>query len=189
MRRVLGCVVAAAAFAWLASPAVSQTAAPADLGQAASSAVTPGRYTGYPAVDSRFQSDLQTRPRSPGVRYRKAVEAMQAKHYRVAAHLLGDLTDQKPADVEFWRLLGAAYGGEGRWHAAQRAYERALRLAPDDILSHAGRAEALVARNDPSATEERAWLTARSQACAGSCADAAVLRTLESRGPFGHTAS
>jgi tetratricopeptide (TPR) repeat protein len=127
--------------------------------------------------------------KSPGQTYGTALAAMRVKNYRTAVHLLGELSDTAPGRVEVWRLLGAAYAGEARWDASRRAYERALKLAPDDLLSHAGRAQALVALNDPAAAEEAKWLKARSEACAGACPEAATLKALETSGPFAPAAS
>jgi cytochrome c-type biogenesis protein CcmH/NrfG len=116
--------------------------------------------------------------------YVDGVTAIKDKQYKTAVRLLGRVADQWPRSVATWRLLGVAYAGDTNWKASLRAYEHALRLAPDDVASHAGRAAALVALKDPKAQEEAAWLKARTAACAGTCPDAAMLKALEERGPF-----
>jgi tetratricopeptide (TPR) repeat protein len=171
MRRLVGSIFAAA-LAASALPAAAQWFG-----------VNPPHGSGLDPNTS-FDVNLGDRTGGLGQDYGTALAAMRVKHYGTAVRLLGDITDQAPDRMEVWRLLGAAYGGQGRWDRAQRAYERALKLAPNDILSHAGRAQALVARKDPAAAEERAWLQARSQACGGGCPDAQVLKALETHGPF-----
>ncbi len=122
----------------------------------------------------------------PGIRatYAGALELVRTRNYRLAIRRLGEVVDAAPDRIEGWRLMGVAYAGQERWKDARRAYERALRLQPDDVLSHAGRGAALLALNDPAASEEFDWLKARSAACAGTCPDAGVLKSLETSGPF-----
>jgi cytochrome c-type biogenesis protein CcmH/NrfG len=124
------------------------------------------------------------RPPQLPVTYAKALELIRGKHYHAATRRLSSIIEIEPNRIEGWRLLGVAYAGQERWKDSLRAYGRALKLAPDDVLSHAGRGAALVALKDPAAGEEAAWLRARAAACAAACPEAGVLQELQARGPF-----
>ncbi|MFL5298074.1 MAG: tetratricopeptide repeat protein, partial [Phenylobacterium sp.] len=63
------------------------------------------------------------------------IAAMKAKHYHEAAMAFDAITEASPQDPRGWELLGAAYAGELNWKASRKAYERAVRLAPDDIAA------------------------------------------------------
>lgn len=146
-----------------------------------------------PAAQAQLYANIRPGPREEGGApdpvnasedYVAGVNAIKDKQYRTAVRLFGRVADQWPKSVATWRLLGVAYAGDTNWRASARAYEHALRLAPDDIASHAGRAAALVALKDPKAQEEAAWLKARTEACAAACPEAGMLKALQERGPF-----
>jgi tetratricopeptide (TPR) repeat protein len=120
----------------------------------------------------------------PAKAYAKGVEALKAKRYKEAVKTLARVTDEAPDNPAAWRLLGVAYSGEQRWDAARRAYKRALYLAPDDVISHAGLGAALVALNDPKAQAQADWLKAKAEACKDACPEAPLLKALERSGPF-----
>ena len=142
------------------------------------------------SADQNQSNSTETRRELPSPRitpskaYAKGVAALQDKRYKEAVRRLAFVTDVAPAKPEAWRGLGAAYAGEMRWDASRRAYKRALYLAPDDIVSHAGLGVALVALNDPKAQQQADWLKARSEACNDACPEAPLLKALETRGPF-----
>lgn len=125
----------------------------------------------------------------PGDGLAKAVQAIQAKRYDRAVHILGPITDEAPGNLVAWRLLGSAYAGEGKWDASRRAYRHALWLAPEDIVSHAGMAVALSALKDPRAEVHARWFKARIEACRDTCPEADLLKTLQARGPFANGTS
>ena len=120
----------------------------------------------------------------PAKAYAKGVEALRAKRYKEAVKTLARVTDEAPDRPAAWRLLGVAYSGEQRWAAARRAYKRALYLAPDDVISHAGLGAALVALNDPKAQAQADWLRAKAEACRDACPEAPLLKALQRSGPF-----
>jgi Flp pilus assembly protein TadD len=124
----------------------------------------------------------------PAEAYVKGVEALKAKRYRQAIRTLGRVADVAPDKPAAWRGLGAAYAGEQRWNASRRAYKRALYLAPDDVISHAGLAVALLALNDPRAQEQADWLKAKAEACNDTCPEAPLLKALETSRPFAPSA-
>jgi Flp pilus assembly protein TadD len=114
----------------------------------------------------------------PAAEYARAVSAMQAGQYRDAARAAQHVTDAAPKNPDAWRLLGAAKAGDNDWKGSRRAYERAVKLAPDDASSHAGLGVALANLKDPKAQGEIDWLKAKAQACGDSCPDAANLKAL-----------
>jgi Flp pilus assembly protein TadD len=114
----------------------------------------------------------------PAAEYAKAVSAMQAKQYRDAARAAQHVTDAVPKNADAWRLLGAARAGDNDWKGSRRAYEHAVKLSPDDAMSHAGLGLALANLKDPKAQAEIDWLKAKLQACGDSCPDASNLKAM-----------
>jgi tetratricopeptide (TPR) repeat protein len=112
----------------------------------------------------------------PAAEYAKGVSALQAKDYREAEHAFRHVTDAVPDGADAWRLLGEARMGQSDWKGARRAYERAVKLTPDDLASHAGLGLALANLKDGKAQGELDWLNAKAQACGGNCPEAASLQ-------------
>ncbi|MDB5419752.1 MAG: hypothetical protein JWP50_3171 [Phenylobacterium sp.] len=114
----------------------------------------------------------------PAAEYAKAISALNAKQYKDAARAAQHVTDAAPKNPDAWKLLGAARSGDNDWKGARRAYERLVRLAPDDAVAHAGLGVALANLKDPKVQGEVDWLKARLQACGDSCPEAASLKAL-----------
>lgn len=108
--------------------------------------------------------------------YAKAITAMKAGQFKQAALAAGHVTQVAPKNPDGWRLLGAAHAGEENWKGSRRAFERALKLVPDDPAAHAGLGLALANLGDPKAREQLDWLLARSSACGDTCPDAQRLQ-------------
>jgi len=106
----------------------------------------------------------------PAEEYAKAIKALQAKDYKAAARSAKRVADAAPKSVDGWKLLGVAQSGAENWKGARRAYERAVKLAPDDLAVRAGYGLALARLNDAKAQEQLDWLSERAAACAGDCA-------------------
>lgn len=120
----------------------------------------------------------ETAPRyNPAEEYAKAVRALEAKDYKDAARSAQRVTDAAPKHLDGWRLLGIAQSGAENWKGARRAYERAVKLAPDDLPSRAGLGLALARLNDPKAQDQLAWLKAKAADCGAGC-DPATLQSL-----------
>jgi len=113
----------------------------------------------------------------PAEEYAKAVASIQAKDYKAAARAAQRVTDAAPRNVDGWRLLGVAQSGAQNWKGARKAYERAVKLSPDDLPSRAGLGMALANLKDPKAQEQLAWLKAKAADCGVGC-DAATLQSL-----------
>ena len=114
----------------------------------------------------------------PAAEYAKAVAAMNAKKFREAARAAEHVTEAAPQVPDGWRVLAAARAGDNDWKAARRAYERVVKLAPDDASGHAGLGVALANLKDPKVQSQVDWLKAKLQACGDSCADAANLKAM-----------
>jgi Flp pilus assembly protein TadD len=117
----------------------------------------------------------------PAAEYAKAIAALKADKYKDAARAAGHVTDAVPTNPDAWRLLGMAKAGDNDWKGSRRAYEKAVKLTPDDPTSHAGLALALANLKDPKAQAEADWLKSKAQACGDSCPDAARLKDLSSK--------
>ena len=113
----------------------------------------------------------------PAEEYAKALAALNARDYRAAARSAQRVTQAVPQNLEAWKLLGAAHAGADNWRGARRAYERALRLAPEDVSVRGGLGLALARLEDPKAQEQLDWLRTKAAACGPGC-DAAQLRSL-----------
>ena len=74
----------------------------------------------------------------PAAEYAKAIAAMKANNFKDAARAAGHVTDAVPQNPDGWRLLGMAKAGDNDWKGSRRAYEKALKLGPDDVNTHAG---------------------------------------------------
>jgi len=114
----------------------------------------------------------------PAAEYAKAIVAMKANDYKKAASAASHVTNAVPTNPDGWRLLGAAKAGENDWKGSRKAYEKAVKLAPDDPSTHAGLGLALANLKDAKAQGELDWLKAKSQACGDGCADQAKLKGL-----------
>lgn len=117
----------------------------------------------------------------PAVEYAKAIAALKADKYKDAARAAGHVTETVPANPDGWRLLGMAKAGDNDWKGSRRAYEKAVKLTPDDPMSHAGLAMALANLKDPKVQAEADWLKSKAQACGDACPDAARLKDLSSK--------
>jgi tetratricopeptide (TPR) repeat protein len=114
----------------------------------------------------------------PAAEYARAVAALKAKDYKAAARAASHVTEVAPKSVDGWRLLGAARSGGEDWKGARKAYERAVKVDPDDAMSHAGLGLALANLKDPKAQDQLNWLQAKAQACGDACPEAGSLKAL-----------
>lgn len=113
----------------------------------------------------------------PAEEYAKAVRSIQAKDYKAAARSAQRVTDAAPKSIDGWRLLGVAQSGAENWKGAKKAYERAVKLSPDDLPSRAGLGMALARLQDPKAQDQLTWLKAKANDCGAGC-DAGALKAL-----------
>jgi len=112
-----------------------------------------------------------TGPRyDPAEEYAKAIKAIQAKDYKTAAKSAQRVADAAPRSVDGWKLLGVAQAGAENWKGARKAYERAVKLAPDDLGVRGGLGLALAKLQDAKAQEQLDWLKAKQANCSSDCA-------------------
>jgi len=111
-----------------------------------------------------------TGPRyDPAEEYAKAIKAIQAKDYKAAARAAQRVADAAPKSLDGWKLLGVAQSGAENWKGAKKAYEKAVKLAPDDVAVHAGLGLALAKLQDAKAQAELDWLKGKSATCTTDC--------------------
>jgi Flp pilus assembly protein TadD len=159
---------------------VSVLLATAAMGLGAPAALASGGSgIGSGALGAGGNMPSQTGPRyDPAAEYARAITAMKAKQYRDAARAAEHVTEAAPTNPDAWHLLGAARAADNDWRGSRRAYQRMVRLAPDNAVAHAGLALALVNLKDRKAQGEVDWLKAKQQACGTTCPDAATLTGL-----------
>jgi Flp pilus assembly protein TadD len=116
----------------------------------------------------------------PAMEYARAIAALKANKYKDADRAAGHVTDAVPTNPDGWRLLGMAKAGENDWKGSRRAYEKAVKLKPEDASAHAGLGLALANLKDPKAQAENDWLKAKVAACGDNCPDAAQLKGFSS---------
>ncbi|MDP3855208.1 lipopolysaccharide assembly protein LapB [Phenylobacterium sp.] len=112
----------------------------------------------------------------PAEEYAKGVAALNAKSWKDAEKAFKRVVDAAPKSVEAWRLLGVSNLAQNDLKGAKRAYEKAVKLGPDDISARQGLGISLGGLKDAKAQEQLDWLKAKSDACAGTCGDAAALK-------------
>jgi tetratricopeptide (TPR) repeat protein len=87
-------------------------------------------------------------------------------------------TAADPKFAKAWFMLGVARNGTGNFRGAAAAFERALKLKPDMVDARREDAVALAILGQTDLAKVKlASLQAQSAACAGSCADAELLKT------------
>lgn len=111
-----------------------------------------------------------TAPRyDPAQEYAKAIAAIQAKDYKTAARSAQRVADAAPKNLDAWKLLGVAHAGAENWKGAKKAYEKAVKLSPDDVAAHAGLGVALARLQDQGAQAELDWLKGKQAGCTSGC--------------------
>lgn len=70
------------------------------------------------------------------LQFREASNLIQAKRYDEAGRLLRTFLDKNPQDGEGWFNLGLAYLFGGNLEAAEEAFQRTVRITPDNIDAH-----------------------------------------------------
>jgi len=113
--------------------------------------------------------------RDPIKAFSEGVIALDAGRFDQAAAALQQAAEDSPENSDVWRFIGAARAGTKDWAGSRAAYERALKLSPLDVGSHAGLGVALFALGDPRARAEADWMAEKVRTCAGKCVDADYL--------------
>ncbi len=114
----------------------------------------------------------------PVAEYQKGIAALQASKYAEAERAFSRVTQAAPKAPEGWFLLGFARAAQNDFKAARKAYERAVKLKPEDIDTRRELALTLIRLGETDkAKAELDALRARDTTCAGKCPESAALRT------------
>ena len=114
----------------------------------------------------------------PAAEYQKGVEALKGEKWKEAQRAFGHVTEAAPKLPEGWFLLGYSRAGGGDLKGARKAYEKAAKLKPEDIATRRELALTHARLGDvDKAGAELAGLKGRATTCAGTCADAALLKS------------
>lgn len=81
-----------------------------------------------------FKAAMDLDPRDPLARHELAAMLMDEGDYRGAITLLNDVVRLEPENFEGWLDLGISYAQKGFYQEAERCYEKAKSLNPDDVL-------------------------------------------------------
>jgi tetratricopeptide (TPR) repeat protein len=114
----------------------------------------------------------------PAEEYRKGVAALEAKDFKAAKTAFDRVISAAPRDANTQYLAGLSRTGLGDWKGARRFFEKAVKLDDNLIGAHRELGVAQARLGDmPKAQTTLATLNAKSATCAGSCAQAADLKT------------
>ncbi|HUL35245.1 MAG TPA: tetratricopeptide repeat protein [Candidatus Eisenbacteria bacterium] len=81
---------------------------------------------------------LSQSPVNPAAR---VSEALRARDFDKAIAVSQEALQQDPSDAQLWTLQGIAYGSKGDNQDAKASFERALKLAPNNLAALAGAAQ------------------------------------------------
>ena len=112
----------------------------------------------------------------PAAEYQRGVQALKAGKFRDAEDAFDHVLSAAPRNGDVWLLMGLSKEGKGDIKGAEKAYEKSVKLAPDNIVAHQqlGMALAKLNQNDK-AKAELDLLQQKASAC-GACADADKLK-------------
>jgi Flp pilus assembly protein TadD len=114
----------------------------------------------------------------PAVEYQKGMTAVANGKWKEAQRAFANVTDAAPKAFEGWFMLGYARAGGGDPKGARKAFERAIKIKPEDIAARRELAVSLAKVGEvEKARTELAQLQGRATTCAGACADAALLKS------------
>jgi Flp pilus assembly protein TadD len=114
----------------------------------------------------------------PAAEYQKGVEALKGEKWKEAQRAFGHVTEAAPKLPEGWFLFGYSKAQGGDLKGARKAYERAAKLKPEDIATRRELAVTHAKLGDvDKANAELTGLKGRATTCAGTCADAALLKS------------
>lgn len=114
----------------------------------------------------------------PAAEYQKGLVAVSNGKWKDAQRAFNNVTDAAPKAFEGWFMLGYARAGGGDPKGARKAYERAVKLNPEDIAARRELAINLAKIGEPEkARSELAYLQGRAATCAEACPNAALLKS------------
>lgn len=113
----------------------------------------------------------------PAVEYQNGVTALQAGKFRDAERDFNHVLSVTPENADALFMLGEAKAGHGDLKGAQRAYEKSLKVDPQQIAARRELAVTLAKEGQGAdAKAQLDILQKRADACGDSCAEAADLK-------------
>jgi Flp pilus assembly protein TadD len=114
----------------------------------------------------------------PAAEYRAGIDALKADKFKEAEAHFNRVTEAAPRNADVWYVLGLARAGKGDLKGAEKAYEKSVKLAPDNINAHRELGVTLAKLNlADKAKAELDMLQQKATACGDSCPDAADLKS------------
>ncbi|MDQ0464434.1 Flp pilus assembly protein TadD [Caulobacter ginsengisoli] len=113
----------------------------------------------------------------PVVEYQKGIDALKAENWKLAERSFSHVTEVAPKAPEAWSMLGMARYRQNDFKGARKAFEKAVKLAPNDIVSLGllGVTQAKIG-DAVKAQATLADLKTRQATCADKCPEAATLK-------------
>jgi len=113
----------------------------------------------------------------PAVEYEKGTADLQAGRYKDAATDFQHVVESTPRAAGAWLYLGMSKSGAGDEKAAEKAYEKSVKLDDTSVAAHRALALSLVKlKQADKANAELTLLKSRAATCADSCSDAGDLK-------------
>ncbi len=113
----------------------------------------------------------------PAQEYNAGIAALKAGDYKTAEEHFDRVSQAAPRNADVWYVLGVARAGKGDLKGAEKAYEKSVRINGDGIAAHAQLGVTLAKLNQADkAKAELQVLQQKSDACAGTCPQAADLK-------------
>jgi Flp pilus assembly protein TadD len=113
----------------------------------------------------------------PAAEYQKGIQALKAGQFREAEQDFDHVLTAAPRNGEVWLLDGISKEGKGDLKGAEKAYEKSVKFAPDNIDAHQYLGTALAKLNQSDkAKAELDVLQQKATKCGDSCADSAKLK-------------
>lgn len=116
----------------------------------------------------------------PVQEYQKGVQALKDGKWKDAQRAFDHVLSVAPKDSNTWTLMGLSKSGGGDLKGAAKAYEKAVKYDPDNLIAHRelGVTQARLGQT-PKAQAELDWIKSQAAACAGTCAQAADLQAAQ----------
>jgi tetratricopeptide (TPR) repeat protein len=112
----------------------------------------------------------------PAAEYRRGLDALKAGKFRDAEDAFDHVLTAAPKNGDVWLLMGLSKEGKGDIKGAEKAYEKSVKLEPDNITAHQQLGMALAKLNQSDKAKAELDLLQQKASACGSCADADKLK-------------
>ncbi len=114
----------------------------------------------------------------PVQEYKLGEDAFSAGKFKEAVRHFTSVSSAAPQNADVWYSLGMAKAGAGDLKGAQKAYEKSVKLAPDNIAAHQELGVILAKLNEADkAKAELEVLKQKAAACGDRCSNASALKS------------